>query len=100
MKSRRRVIPKPMEPTKAQREAHELSHQPPENWCEFCVRARCVESPHQAAHPEERSGDVPVVGMDLCFMGQKGHAALMPTLVVKEDKYDEVFAHGLESKQA
>ena len=55
LKSRRRVIRGPGEPTKAQQEAHELSHQPPEDWCEFCVRARCVESPLRGAHPEGRT---------------------------------------------
>ena len=92
------MIRRPGEPTKAQREAHELSHQPPEDWCEFCVRARCVESPHRTAHPDERTGGVPVVAMDLCFMGQKGHGTMMPSLVVKEDRHGEVLAHGPESK--
>ena len=94
----RRVVPRPGEPTKAQREAHELSHIPREDWCEFCVRAKSVASPHRASHPEDKVGEVPTVGMYFCFMGQKQHTNMMPILVVKEDQYDEVNVHALESK--
>ena len=44
---------------------------PPASWCECCVRARSVASPHRAAHPDEKKGDIPLVAMDLCYMGQK-----------------------------
>ena len=40
VKSRRRVFARPLEPTKAQLEEHEVSHQPPASWCEFCVCAQ------------------------------------------------------------
>ena len=94
----RRVVRKPGEPTKAQREAHELSHIPREDWCEFCVCAKSVASPHREGHPDDKVGDVPTMGMDLAFMGQRIQPAMMPILVVKEDSVGEVNVHALESK--
>ena len=62
------------------------------------MRAKSVDSPHRACHPEDKVGDAPTVGMDFCFMGQKLHPNLMPILAVKEDKYEEVNVHALENK--
>ena len=90
------MVRKPDEPTKAEREEHELSHQPPANWCDFCMMARSIASPHRVAHPEDRKGEVPVVAMDLCYMGQKDSDTLMPVAVVKEDSLGEVVVHGLQ----
>ena len=81
------MVPKPREPTKAEREEHELSHIPPEDWCEFCVRTKSVACPHRSSHPDERRGELQVVAMGLAFMGQQEHDELMPLLVLKEDQW-------------
>lgn len=62
-----RTVPKPKEPTKAEREAHAIAHIPPENLREFCVRPRCVASPPQggASRPAQRRGSHDQYGLVL-----------------------------------
>ena len=46
MRHRVRGLPKPITPTRAQRDLHDLTHRPYEPWCEHCVRARAKNLPH------------------------------------------------------
>ena len=41
---RLRVIPQPIAPTRAQREAHNMCHLEYAAWCEDCVRSRALQS--------------------------------------------------------
>ena len=62
------------------------------------MRARAVASPHRGANPDERNGEIPLVAMDLAYVGQKESDKLMPLIVVKEDSLGEIVVHGLLSK--
>ena len=44
---RARALPKPVAPTRAQREAHEVCHAKYEPWCEHCVKGRGQNDPHR-----------------------------------------------------
>ena len=41
------VPAKPVEPLSEERERHNVSHLPPQPWCEHCVRGRAPEPDHQ-----------------------------------------------------
>lgn len=61
----------PRMPTKAERQVHELTHWPYEDWCEHCVAARGKSDPHRRAGQEgvraEAKSEYPVVSMDFCY---------------------------------
>ena len=40
------TLPVPRAPTEEERTLHELTHQPPERWCEFCVSGHGTEQSH------------------------------------------------------
>ena len=42
-----KVTRSPKAPTKAEREAHEATHQPFRSWCTHCLRGRGRNKPHQ-----------------------------------------------------
>ena len=49
-----RPLPAPMTPSKAQREAHECTHQPYRSWCPHCVAARRSNSQHRRSSSLQR----------------------------------------------
>ena len=65
--SEARVLRKPTQPTKAEREEHEISHVPFRSWCEDCVQGRGIESPHKSTGSREDDA-VPLIGADYGFL--------------------------------
>ena len=67
---RQRVLglPKPITPTRVQREIHELTHLPYETWCEHCVRARAKNLPHRKVKKHRPDNTCPVVSMPFAFL--------------------------------
>ena len=49
-----KVLPKPYEPTKEERQSHEATHCPFRAWCEVCVKAKSSDGKHakQVGNPE------------------------------------------------
>ena len=59
----------PRVPTKAERQLHELTHWPYEEWCQSCVAARAKADPHklQGSVRDEAKSEYPIVSMDFAF---------------------------------
>ena len=47
-------IPEPIEPTREQRERHNLTHMPYRSWCPHCVAARRTAQAHKLSKDDER----------------------------------------------
>ena len=82
-----RPIPAPAEPSKAEREAHEVSHWPYRSWCPYCVMGRGRDKAHRRRDGSEPRR--PQVVADYCFMSRGDRAeaesaGAKPVLVVKE----------------
>ena len=43
-----KVVRVPRTPTQAEIDAHEASHMPHEEWCEFCMAGRALNKPHKS----------------------------------------------------
>ena len=61
-------ISDPREPTNTEKEVHELTHLPPQPWCEQCVRGRGTENPHKRVTFERAESTLPVIAFDFCFI--------------------------------
>ena len=59
-----RPIPAPMTPSKAQRDAHEVTHLPYRSWCPHCVAARRSNSQHKRMSSSSRT--LPLLVADYC----------------------------------
>jgi len=93
----------PIRPSKAERDAHEVSHLPFRAWCSACVRARAKAHVHFHQHHEEEQ--VSTVSMDYMFLGSdpKGQnpaiaAKELPVLVVYDRFTKMICAHPVEHK--
>ena len=65
-------IADPREPTITEKGVHELTHLPPQPWCEQCVRGRGTENPHKRVTFERAESTLPVVAFDFCFIKTSG----------------------------
>ena len=72
-------LPSPVLPSKAEVEAHNLTHIPYRNWCPVCVAARRKNNPHYANREEKRA--VPLLVADYCFPGEAGDEDHLTVLV-------------------
>ena len=86
------------EPSKRERQEHELTHLPYRSWCRHCVRGRGKNDAHRRMDAEA-SHDVPHVSMENCFMGQDEEKCL-PILVMKDHRSKMVFTHVVPKKGA
>ena len=51
---------------------HELTHRPPQPWCEQCIRGRGTENPHKMVTFERAESTLSVNAFDLCFIKTSG----------------------------
>ena len=58
----------PMQPTKAEWEAHQAGHLPYRNWCRYCVEGRCDNPPHYCCPAGQEKPAVQEVHLDCCFV--------------------------------
>ena len=63
-----RRVQDPRAPTRAEVDAHNMTHLPYRPWSTHCVRRRREAHPHRKSGDEER--DVPELHMDSCFMAR------------------------------
>ena len=68
-----RVLPGPNEPTPEEREAHNLLHMVPADWCEACVRGTATANPHKKLTYDKRDVGKARVYMDFAYMKTDGH---------------------------
>ena len=65
-------ISDPREPTNTEKEVHELTHLPPHQSCEQCIRGRGTENPHKRVTFERAESTLPVIAFDFCFIKTPG----------------------------
>jgi len=99
-------VPAPRQPTPQERARHELTHTPPEKWCEECVMGQDAEDAHKNFASEDRV--IPMLYFDFAYnaaTGEDGEDAPpdteLGTSLVAVDR-DSGFAYGnaLASKDA
>ena len=61
------VPARPVEPC-LRRERHNVSHLPPQPWCEHCVRGRAPEGDHKRVSFERADKELPVIAFDFAFL--------------------------------
>ncbi|CAE7459637.1 unnamed protein product [Symbiodinium sp. CCMP2592] len=54
------------EPSKAERDLHNLTHWPFQGWCDHCLSMRGLEDRHQSI-PDSPDRDTPIVSFDFCY---------------------------------
>ena len=91
--ARVRSLPKPVTPTRIQREEHELTHLPMMPWCRHCVMSRSMNDQHRRKKKHNNDRDVPIVSGDFCFMGQSEQDKASPLFVLRDHSTRMTFAH-------
>ena len=94
-----RIVPmkKPMEPSRLQRERHEMCHLPFASWCKHCVMARSLSSQHRTKKHSDAK-EVPVVSGDFCFMSREEQTGTHPVYVMRDHGTRKTFAHMVQGK--
>ena len=93
-----RSLPKPVAPSRAERERHELTHLPYMPWCRHCVMARAQNDPHRKVKKHARNNAVPTVSGDFCFMKQAGQEGTNPVHVMRDHNTRLTLAHQVQGK--
>ena len=87
-------VPKP--PTPAERQAHSLTHEPYQPWCEVCVMHRGRQDPHPKSSHEHAGHSV--VSFDFCFCSRKPGEDDKQTCLVLHDR-DTQLVHVIPTQQ-
>ena len=102
----------PGQPTRLQREEHNLTHFPFRSWCRACVLGRAKDSPSRTVKGAYAESVLPRVRMDYCFLtenvekeaGEHGEAETaradtsITVAVMQESLCKSVWAYAVESK--
>ena len=80
----RKVVRKhdPRQPSRQEKEEHEMTHLPLRNWCRHCIMERGREEDCRKTMEDERQ--VPEVHLDYMFMGNDKEGKTLAFLVAKE----------------
>ena len=76
------ALPEPTVPTRAEVEAHKVTHLPYRSWCKWCVMARRRAAPHRRSQASSRRS-IPLLVADYCYMRDCHDTELATVLVVK-----------------
>ena len=80
---RTQALPKPLVPTRAQVEAHNVGgHLPYRSWCKWCVMSRRRNSQHRS-QPQSSKRALPLLVADYCHMRDSVDTEMCKTLVAK-----------------
>ena len=94
-------LPAPVLPSKAEVEAHNVSHLPFRSWCSACVRGRGLSMGHRKVDAETKQDEqIPTISVDYGFFGQpedKAHCTL-PVLIVRDRKSKGIWSHPVPAK--
>ena len=103
----RRVARDPGQPTKSEREEHNIDHWPFRQWCEDCVRARATGEQHRPGGAERK---IPLISFDYLYLtrgqllrreeleGDEAEQTDLKVLVVKDSRTRAIFAHVVDKK--
>ena len=67
--TRMRPVPKPVAPTRREREMHELWLHPYASWCKHCGKGKAMSDPHRKLKQHAWRESEPVASGDFCFLG-------------------------------
>ena len=82
-------LPAPVLPSKAEVEAHNVSHLPFRSWCSACVRGRGLSMGHRKVDAETKEAEqIPTISVDYGFFGQPEDRAhnTLPVLIMRDSK--------------
>ena len=91
----------PKEPTRQEREEHELTHMPFRSWCEDCVKSRAINAHHRTKSAKDPLEEVKVarVHMDYFFMSREDESACRnPLFVMADEKSGARYARAVGRK--
>ena len=89
----------PGDPTKAEMDAHCLTHANYRSWCATCVRAALKEDPHYKQTKEEIGKGILCISFDYKTMGESDKEDDKITCLVGRDRWTTVtFAHVVKGK--
>ena len=91
-----KVAARPYQPTKAEIEAHEITHLPYRNWCAHCIAGKGVSSPHRHGDEAEKIGIT--VSLDYCFMGDEAVDGTPPILILWDDGHRALWSLPVDGK--
>ena len=74
------------QPSKAERDAHEVNHLPYRSCCRQCVRGEGKSDAHKQRDAEKKHS-VPTVSMDYCFMEQDDDDKTLLIPVVRDHRH-------------
>eukprot|EP00974_Lingulodinium_polyedra_P060115 5794529-Lingulodinium_polyedra.AAC.1 len=99
------LLPAPKAPTDLERFMHELTHEPPEPWCEFCVLGKTQDRPHRTRTQEDRERSLPEVQMDYMYLDTQWrlcmkHEAAVTILTVVDIDSGRPMAVALPTKES
>ena len=91
------VVPKiaknPGDPTRREREEHDITHLPYRSWCRTCVEAKGKEDPHKKVS-EIQPEELPIVSMDYAFMSQEDQEGQTKIIVIKDQNQIHILPRG------
>ena len=96
--ARARALPRPVAPTRAEREAHEVCHLPYAVWCRHCVLGCAQNDPHRRLKKHDGANVMPVVSMDFAFTKRVDQEKTSPVLVLRDHKTRMTFCHPVPGK--
>ena len=91
----------PKDPTRKEKEEHELTHMPFRSWCEHCVKARARNAHHRKKADRDPLDEVKVarVHMDYFFMSREDESACSnPLLVMADERSGARYARAVGKK--
>ena len=97
-RERARALPRPITPTREERERHRVTHLPYAVWCRHCVACRGRNLPHRRVRPLPAEDVMPVVSMDLAHVRRHDADNKLPFIVIRDHKTRVTFAHLLKGK--
>ena len=93
-------LPAPVLSSKAEVEAHTVSHLPFRSWCSACVRGCGLSLGHSEVDTKTETEQIPTISVDYEFFGQPEDRAhnTLPVLLVRDRKSKGIWSHPVPAK--
>ena len=88
----------PIDPTEAERIAHNRTHIPFADWCESCVRGRGCDDPQRTRQDQDEGNPLPVVQCDYFFLKAEKKDILCKAISAIDSVYNRTMALECEFK--
>ena len=81
-----RIVRNPLNPSKEERERHNINHCPYRSWCNVCVEGRGKEDPHYRNNNKDVNTGIPIIALDYKSAGKEGTYDDNVSIIVGRDK--------------